>query len=411
MRVSSTLSRQGATTERNLHLPNFVYIALRDVQRAQNKEFSQGKALYEILHFDRDKPCTDEITDVESFVNDRLSEMQGEQLWRQVDKIKIIDTDGREALINDVPDDLAPEETTDFQVRVRLPDATWEQIHEIRERHIGKWAAPSLIKFVESPFDSRMERINCKRELVEYLQGEVDADEMGSQVARACVAGESNRFEGVSKVHNLIHDVTATEWSEDITVDELKAMSSAELQNIGLGQKSKRERVQALETAIENDGRQPEYDEVQELVKEVYGVETDQTAKSYVEMMEMEWLGPKVEGVRDLASDIKQYIVEDLPDSKGPSGKVPKSVGENMPVYEFLLLDKDKLDNIDRRYDSVDEALQALDDLLEKAHSPDRLGKAQKQAYDRFKGQIEIMKEEGFAPSNGASIEGYGNSA
>jgi hypothetical protein len=328
-----------------------------------------------------------------------------------VDKIKIIDTDGREALINDVPDDLDPEETTDFQVRVRLPDATWEQIHEIRQRNIGKWAAPSLIKFVESPFDSRMERINCKREIAEYLDGSLDADEMGSQVARVCVAGESNRYSGVSKVHDLIHDVTATEWSDAITVDELKAMSSAELQNIGLGQKSKRERVQALETAIVNDGRQPEYDEVQELVKEVYGVETDQTAKSYAEMMEMEWLGPKVEGVRDLASDIKQYILEDLPDSKGPSGKVPKSVGENMPVYEFLLLDKDKLDNIDRRYDSVDEALQALDDLLEKAHSPDRLGKAQKQAYDRFKRQIEIMKEEGFAPSNGASIEGYGNSA
>lgn len=410
MKITSTLSRQSETTERNLTLPNFVYIALRDVQRSQNKEFSQGKALYEILHFGREKPCEDEISDLENFVNGQLAQEVGEQLWRQVDKIKISDTDGREALINDVPDDLDPDETTDFQVRVRLPDATWEQIHEIRERHIGKWAAPSLIKFVESPFDSRMERINCKRELVEYLQGELDADEMESQVARACVAGESNRYSGVSKVHDLIHDVTATEWSEDITVDELKAMSSAELQNIGLGQKSKPERVQALEQAIENDSLQPDYDEVQELVKKVYGVETDQTARSYVNMMEMDWLGPKVEGVRDLASDTKQYIVEDLPDSKGPSGKVPKSVGENMPVYEFLLLDRDKLDNIDRRYDSVEDALEALDELLEQAHSPDRLGKAQEKAYDQFKRQVEVMKEEGFAPSNGASIEGYGDS-
>ena len=411
MRVSSTLSRQGASTERKLHPPNFVYIGLRDVSRSHNKEFSQGKVLYEILHFDRDKPCTDDISELEKFVDRQLAEEVGEQSWRQVDKIKIIGTDGREYLNNQVPDDLDPEETTENQVRARLPDETWEQIHEVRQRYIGQWAAPSIVHFVESPFNSRMERINCKRELVEYLRGEVGEETMESEVAYACVTGDSDQFEGVSKVHNLINEVTATEWSQNITVDELREMSSGELQNIGLGQKSKRERVQALETAIENDGLQPDYDEAQELVKAVYSVETDSTARSYVEMMEMEWLGPKVEGVRDLASDTKQYIVEDLPDHKTASGRVPKQVGENMPVYEFLLLDKDKLDNIDRRYDSVDEALQALDELLEKAHSPDRLGKAQKQAYDQFKRQVEILKDEGFAPSNGATIEGYGDSA
>lgn len=408
MKVTSTLSRQGETTERNFTLPNFVYIALRDVQRSQNKEFSQGKALYEILHFDREKPCTDEITDVEDFVNGQLAQEVGEQLWRQVDKIKIIDTDGRQALFNDVPDDLDPDGTTDFQVRVRLLDATWEQIHEVRERYIGKWAAPSLIKFVESPFNSRMERINCKRELVEYLQGELDADEMESQVARACVVGESDRFEGVSKAHGLIHEVTATEWPEDITIDELENMSRGELGSIGLSRENKEDgRVPALEKAIVNEGRQPEYDEVLDMVERAYGVTTKQAKQSYAEMMEMDWMGPKVEGVRDLASDTKQYIVEDLPDSKGPSDKVPKQVGENLPVYEFLLLDRDKLDRIDRRYDSIDDALEALDELLEQAHSPDRLGKAQKQAYAQFKRQVEILKEEGFAPANGASIEGY----
>ncbi|WP_134672632.1 hypothetical protein [Halorussus marinus] len=411
MKVTSTLSRQGATTERKLTLPNFVYFGLRDTARTQNKEFSQGKLLYEILHFDRDKPCRDEISEVENFVDRQLSEVLGEQSAAEVDKIKIIDANGQEALSNDVPDDLEPTENSNSPVRVRLPDETWSQIHSEKERYIGEWLTPSLIKFVESPFNSRMERINCKRELVDYLRGEVGVETMESKVAYACVTGDSERFD-IGSVHNLIQQETATEWSQNITVDDLREMSSGELQNIGLGQKSKGQRVQAIETAIKNDNSQPEYDEVQELVKEVYGVETTQTARSYVDQMEMEWLGPKVEGVRDLANQIKQEVVEELPEKKTASKRVPKQVGQNMPVYEFLLVDKDKLDNIDRRYDSVEDALEALDDLVEQAHRPERLGKAQDEAHEEFKNQIELLKRFGENGTIGyQNIEGFDGSA
>jgi hypothetical protein len=397
MEVTSTLSRQGATTERNLVLPNFVYYGLRNTAQSQNKEFSQGKLLYEILHFDREKPCTDDISKVEEFVDRQLSEELGEQSQQLVDKIKIIDAHGKSALSNEVPDDLDPDENSNTQVRVRLPDETWEQVHDEKERYIGDWLAPSVIKFQESAFNSRMERINCKRELVDYLQGEVGVETMESEVAYACVTGDSDRFDGVGEVHDLLERETATEWPEDITVDELREMSTDELQRVSLGQKSKSGRVRALETAIRNDGRQPNYEEVQVLVKEVYGVKTDQTARSYVDQMEMTWLGDvRVVQMVDLLESVKSTLLQ-----AAVTDGIEERV-EKLSLEELFCISEDSIREVEGYYADMDGATEAVDEFFEREQTDTLVNDVNisQKGRESLKKQLTVLKEEGFAPMN-----------
>lgn len=395
MKVTSTLSRQAETTERKLTLPNFVYFGLRDTARTQNKEFSQGKIIYEILHFDREKPCSDEISEIEDFVDRQLSEELGEQSPQLVDKIKIIDADGRETISNVVPDDLEPTENSNTQVRVRLPDETWSQIHSEKERYIGEWIAPSLIEFVESPFDSRMERINCKRELVEYLQGSVDVDEVESEVARACITGESDRFVGISEVYDLIIQNDGSDrWylnrfgevRDDISLDEIR--------HRGIPQKPRTHRIEALEQAIENSDEQPSPEEVQKKIIDIFGVK-ENTARTYVEEMEMSWVSyVEVTGVLDLAKEIKSDHVNLLPESERGSDTNPRAQAQRMPIHEFLMVNKDALQNADGRYDTREEAEEALEALLE------RDGKLsntkQKDAHEDFTDAIDELIEKGY---------------
>jgi len=388
MKVTSTLSRQGATTERNLKLPNFVYIALRDVSRSQNKEFTQGKTLYELLHFDPEKPCTDEISKTESFVDGRLAELGTDSLSDYLNQIKIIDVDGKKALGNDVPDDVDPDEITTGQVRVRMPDTTWEQIHDERERYLGEWIAPSLIKFVESPFNSRMERINTKQEIAEFLDGSLDVDEMESEIAVACVTGESDRFTGISKVYTIINDETVSGLPDGTTLADMKAMTTEEFNSYGLTQKNRRERAEQLESVVESEGLEPSEEEMIEIVRQVYDVGS-QPAREYVEMMELDWIsGVEVEGVFELAKEIKSDHVELITDDKH------QAQSQRMPIHEFLMVNKEALHNADGRYETREEAEEALENLLERDSS--LTNTQQKKAHNDFTGAIEELIDKGY---------------
>jgi hypothetical protein len=387
MRVSSTLSRQEETTERSLKLPNFVYFGLRDASRKQNKEFTKGKLLYEILHFDGEKPCTDEITPVEEFVDDRLSDLAGEHLSDLLDKIKIIDVDGKQQLSSLVPSNLEAEDDHENQVRVRLPNPTWEQIHTERERYLGKWITSSLIKMQESAFNSRMERINTKREIAEYLDGSLDIEDIESEVAQACVTGDSDRFTDVSRVHSIITDETGTGLPDGATVADMEEMTDKEWKEYGLKQSKRPERAKVLEQAVRDEGLDLSEEEMMEKVKEVYNIKTDSTARQYVDMMDLDWVSTvEVSGVKQLAKEIKSEYVADLPE-KSRSGNNPQARAQRMPVHQFVLVDKDAVESVDGVYGDEIEAIEdGLKPLLEQAHSVDMT--VQKEAHQEFRQAI-----------------------
>lgn len=387
MRVSSTLSREEETTERNLILPNFVYFGLRDAARKQNKEFSKGKLLYEILHFDSEKPCTDEITSVESYVDDRLSDLSGEHLSDLVDKIKIIDSDGKQQLCSLVPSNLEADADHGNQVRVRLPNPTWDQIHEERERYLGEWIASSLVKFEESAFNSRMERINCKRELAEYLDGSMDVDEMESEVARACVTGDFDRFTNIARVSSIISEQTSTGLPDGTTLADMRDMSDTEWRECGLQQSKRAKRAEVLEQKVKEDGLEPSEDDMIDLVQQVYNIKTDSTAQEYVDMMDLDWISTvEVSGVKQLAQQIKKECVDELPE-QSQSGSNPQAKAQRIPVHEFVLVDKKALESADGTYeDEVDAVEDGLKPLLEQAHKVTMT--VQQGAHQQFKQKI-----------------------
>lgn len=387
MRVSSTLSRQAETTERHLKLPNFVYFGLRDAARKQNKEFTKGKLLYEILLFDREKPCTDEITDVEEYVDGRLSDLSGEHLSDLLDKIKIVDSDGKEQLSSVVPTNLEAEEDHENQVSVRLPNPTWDQIHDVRERYLGDWFVSSFVNFEESAYNSRMERINCKREIAEYLDGSLDVEDMESEVAQACVTGESDRFTDVSRVHSTITEETGTGLPDGTTVADMEEMTDAEWAEYGLNQSERPERAEVLEQALRDAGREPTEQDLVGIVKDVYNLKSDAPAREYIEMMDLDWITEvEVSGVYELAKQIKSEYVADLPE-KSRSGGNPQARAQRMPVYQFVLVDKDALESADGVYGDEIEAIEdSLKPLLEQAQSVDMT--VQKEAHKQFRQSI-----------------------
>lgn len=387
MRVNSTLSRQAETTERNLKLPNFVYFGLRDASRKQNKEFTKGKLFYETLHFDREKPCTDEITPVEGFVDNRLSDLAGEHLSDLLDEIKIIDVDGKEQLSSLVPPNLEAEDDHENQVRVRLPDPTWEQIHTERERYLGEWFAPSLIEMQESAYNSRMDRINTKREIAEYLDGSLDVEDIESEVAQACVTGDSDQFTDISRVHSIINDQTGTGLPDGATVADMEEMTDAEWKEYGLKQSKRPERAEVLEQAVRDEGLDLSGEEMVEKVKQVYNIKTDSTARQYVDMMDLDWISTvEVSGVFELAKEIKSEYVADLPE-KSRSGNNPQARAQRMPVYQFVLVDEDAIESVDGVYgDEFEASEEGLKPLLEQAHSVDMT--VQKEAHQEFRQAI-----------------------
>lgn len=353
MKVSTTLSVSGDSTEKQLEVPNPVYHTLRETAEQQNKEFSQGKIVYEVLNFSRDSPVSDDLSGAEELVDDRLVTVGSQALLDAVESLSrgVV---GARVLADSVPAN-KDEDGVKSAVGIRLPDAAWEDVYTVRKRSIGFWLEDFFVEFVESPYTSRTDRMEFKRDLINYIHGEGASH----RVLEAVVQPEESEMEleGVEAVREELENILGeTEWylnrlgevRDDITLDELEERGT------DISRKSRDERIEALRIAIENEPEfTPDEDEVEEKVKECYGITTPSTQKEYVDEMELSWFDVRVRGFRDRVEGIASGQAE-------KTDKIPNSTS----AAELYRVKDDWIDSVDGGHESRDALREKVDEFF-----------------------------------------------
>lgn len=373
MKVTSTLSVSGVSTEKRLELPNSVYHRLRQTAEQQNKEFSQGKIVYEVLNFSRNSPVSDSLSGAEEVVDDQLATVGSQALLTAVESLSRR-VDGDRVLAGSVPAN-QDADGVKSAVGIRLPDEAWEQVYEERKRSIGFWLEDFFVEFVESPYTSRADRMEFKRDLINYING----DDASHRVLEAVVQTEESdmELEGVERVRGEVENILGeTEWyldrlgdvRDDITLDELKSRGES------IPQTPREKRVEALQIAIENEPEYtPDEDEVEDDVERVYDVET--VTGEYVDEMELSWFDVRVRGFRDRIETMASAEAKDV-------DKIPNSTS----AAELYRVKDEWIDAVAGGHQSREDLRETVDQFF-KNQTGDKVVSRDKHA--EYRGKLE----------------------
>jgi len=326
---------------------------------------TKGVKAYEALLFANGE-YEDSASDFEEFVDDRLTSLASHSLLTAVEKIKFEKAAGNvEEFATDYAD-IDSDERADH-VNIHLPTTLTEQL--TLQRGLGDHIADAVYTLVESAYSDRMDRIQCKKELVEFLEDERRT--LSHDVARAIVEGDSDEYR-VDEAHRELNLVRSDDWYESDSVSISILEDRGEDITEGVANRS-----QALETALQNSDRDWDREEAIRKAKDVFHVH-ESTAQEYVDAIEISSMTDDVVEV-DTTRIVSQIADEDW-QSHEPSDNMYEYVGlkeEDMVVGEF----------------TTEEAYELVDELSEKTMCPEAYNDTRQHAQDSLHSVVVALRK------------------
>lgn len=257
-------------TESERKQPTMPFWTYKWLKKDNDEVMSKGVKAYEALLFANEE-YEDSATDFEEFVDDRLVSLASHSLVEAVEKIKLEKATRNvvEYAVNHA--DIDSDERADH-VNIHLPTDLIEQLTV--NRGLGDHIADAVYTLVESAYSDRMDRIECKEELVKFLEDERRTP--SHEVVRAIVEGDSREYL-VEDAHRELNFVRADDWyeSDSVTFDVLEERGEDITQGI-------ENRSTALEIAVSNSDKDWDNEEVVEKAKDVFAV-GESTAEKYTD--------------------------------------------------------------------------------------------------------------------------------
>lgn len=255
-----------------------------EAKRLNSGNLKRGLVVYEVLMLENPE-YRDSYTLIEENIDreiaDHLVGTDTAQVRKSLQKVIVAGSEnGREKLIQKCDAENPQEEIGEMSFELPVDMET--------PYGFNKDVEDAFVSYVENAFDDRLDRIQCKQDLLQYLKYN---EETEHEVAKAIVQNKDGLFhvQGVRDVLGL-DDSEGNWWeSDDLTLDELQELEHTE-NGDGLTQEQKQERIEALQTALENDGSVTSEDEVRQIVKNVYDVKSDVTIDSYVDGIDLHWV-------------------------------------------------------------------------------------------------------------------------
>lgn len=242
MRNSKTLLRSDESVKKQPKLPVWAYEYLRDRAHELTRGWSKGVVLYEVIMM-----CTDahedDITRYEEMVDEQLLRYADLDFLVELEKIKLSSHPS-----HSLPIDY---DLTDNPVEMWLPEPLVKDISEPEywgERYWDEHIDAVLREYMDSAFDSRLDRIACKRDMIAYLDTGARPDH---SVTLAVVDNDSIKYD-VDAVHKVLQEVEELDWweREDLTFDDIKDMQSTDQ---AISSHNKKDRLEAFYNAFSNE--------------------------------------------------------------------------------------------------------------------------------------------------------------
>lgn len=359
--VDKTLYKNEESTRKRLTMAKPAYEWLKS---DNNASMTKGLKLYEVISYSLDSEV-DYIDTLEGEVDDKLADLSSEDFVKSLQKIKSQ---------NNFEDITGGPNVEDVKyVNVHIPD-TFDQ--EVDSYGLGRQAEDAIQFFIESPFQSRMDRMECKKDLIQYIQFDRDPSHL---VAVAIVRGQSEVVD-VQDIHKELMDITGGWYrSDDLTIDTLVARGKE------IPQSQTQDRINALETAIENSYS---YDldehELSDLIKECFRVRSEPTIQKYKTMIDSEHTVDSV--TLDFITLMNTCVAYELDaDEYNEMSLSEKREYVNIP----------KMTNLEAKSGdySREQALSVLQDVKNGVSRRLLQGNANQNAYENFKGSIKLMKQ------------------
>ncbi|GAA0271800.1 hypothetical protein [Halobacterium noricense] len=342
MKMNETLYQN---TESNRKQPTMPFWTYEWLKRGDDEVMSKGVKAYEALLFANDE-YEDSANDLEEFVDDRLTTLASPSLLTAVQKIKFEKAVGNvEEFASDYAD-FDSDERADH-VNIHLPTTLTEQLTV--QRGLGDHIADAVYDLVESAYSDRMDRIQCKKELVEFLEDERRT--LSHDVAQAVVEGDSDKYR-VDEAHRELNLVRSDDWheSDSVTISILEDRGEDITEGVS-------NRSQALDTALKNSDRDWDREEAIEKAKEVFGVH-ESTAEEYVDTIQ----------ISSMTDDVVEVDTTKIVDHIANTGWDWTDHDESQDMYEYVGLNED--DMIEGEF-TTDEAHELVDDLSAKTMKAD----------------------------------------
>lgn len=308
MIVNETVYQNTESVRKQPTMPSWTYLWLK---KGDDEVMSKGVKAYEALLF-ANKEYEDSATNFEVFIDDRLTSIASDSLLTAVEKIKYEKAIGNVERFATDHADFDSDERADH-VNIHLPKTLTEQLTV--ERGIGDHIADAVYALVESAYRDRMDRIQCKKELIEFLE---DKRRIPSHnVARAIVDGDSNLFD-VDEAHQELNFVRSDGWwdSDTLTVETLREKGSE------ISDKQRPRKIQAFQTAVENSDEERTKSDLIALAEEAFSVGSS-TAEQYVEDLDIDVISSDqvkidTETLRRRIIDVYDYVGTEY--SEDPTG-------------------------------------------------------------------------------------------
>lgn len=369
MIVNETVYQNTESVRRQPTMPSWTYLWLK---KGDDEVMSKGVKAYEALLF-ANKEYEDSATDFEEFIDDRLTSIASDSLLRAVEKIKYKKAIGNVERVATDYADFESDERTDH-VNIHLPKTLTEQLTV--QRGIGDHIADAVYALVESAYRDRMDRIQCKKELVEFLE---DGRRTPShQVAQAIVEGDSDEFR-VDDAHQKLQLVRADDWyeSDSVTLDVLEKRGEDITEGVA-------NRSQALETALQNSDREWDREEIVRKAEDMFLV-GESTAEKYVDAINVSSMTDDV--VKVDTATIVHHV------NKGGDWRNHNNSSDR---YDYLKIDENDMINGEYTRDEAHKLVSELSQKTLKLSAHDDRREELQEVFHSFVTGLRIMLDRGY---------------
>lgn len=360
--IEGTIYLNEESTRKQLTMPFWAYDWIKS---NDGESLSKGQKVYEVL-FMVSNEYEDSLTETESFVDDQLESLTSERFVETVEKIKSQKAHDPESEYDS--DDRVSD------VNLQIPPSLDEQITQ--RRYIGDMIAEKVSEYIESAYSDRLDRLDCKKELVRWFQDNRTSVE--NRVAKAIVEGDESEF-NVEEAHQQLQLLREDNWweSDSVTVDILLERGTDIPQGVS-------NRATALQTSIRNaDGDYTE-EEIYNLADNIFEV-GEKTIEKYVEAIDMrstssdtvyvdmmEIARQVLESDEEVDEDYEEYLgleESELLEGEYPKGKVVDEIESLLDeIYQNNIIGTPSHTDVSE-YKSIRDWLKALRGMLDETHT------------------------------------------
>ena len=282
IRETALLTDEPSKRKNNLVVQQSTYEFLRDTANSGNDMMSKGVVVYEVLLLtESEREKIDVVDDLEEEIDRRLSECTSTAFVDSLQKIKFSSDSSSDDM--DVFDSYYESlSANDAEISLQIP-VKLDESEAVDGWGFNRQLNDVVEEYCELAYRDRKDRIECKRELVEYIQRGSEPDH---RIAEDIVDGVNKRF-GVLEIHHALQKYIGDWWeSNQLTFEDIENRQERDQERLTTHDRD--ERIEALYNAYENEKPMSEVG-MKQTIRDVFDVDSDPTVNSYIADLKVEY--------------------------------------------------------------------------------------------------------------------------